>query len=417
MPAEAEIQLGDIPKTGSRTKLPAETLAAINAEAAKNAPQGAAPTDPPPDPAPPAKTATEAKAAQNTPPEPKPAAAPAPKDPPADEPKGVKQVREALERAEKRALEAQNSLTATAKEKADALTKQAELEAKLAKMNEELERDYKPRVERLKVVEQELQQREELLKVKDYTATREFHELYVKPLSDAQGEVTELLAELVVNGDDGTQRKATMDDFNEIIAARSLNEAHEIAQRKFGPVAPSLVHLRSRIRGLERNRSEAVKNAALHAEEYEKRQQAQFAQQREHLRNTLLTAAQSLASNDPELAVPEDDTEGRATLQEATQFADRILNGDPNMTQEQFVKEIAKGRVKMIREPMLARKVKRLTDQVNELTEKLKQYESSEPELRPRGAGGGLPASANGAGTARQKLMDAAVKEASKMVR
>jgi hypothetical protein len=414
-PKGAEIQLSDIPNSGSRTPASSSLRAAINAEAAKNAPAGSEPPAPPPDPATVIKTPPEPKAAQPEPPKAS-AIPPAPtKEPAAEEPKGIKQVREAYERAEAKAKELNLSLTATTKEKADALQRQAELEARLSKLTDEHEKDIKPRLERLTKLEQEHQRVQETLRIRAYTETTEFHDKFVKPLADAQGEVNELLTELIVQNEDGTSRVATMEDFNEVLAARSLNEAHAVAAKKFGPIAPTVVNFRTRIRGLERSRTEAVKEAGVRSAEFEKNQQAALAQQREHLRSTLLTEAQRLAGEAPELSVPEEDQEARATLHAATEFADKLLQGPEAFPSvEHYIKEVAKGRVKMMRAPMLEHKARKLEAKVAELEERLKAYESSEPGLS--GSNGGPKAKgADGSdlNSTRSKLIEAANKLAS----
>lgn len=390
-------------RSGNRTQLPAATIAAINAEAAKTggepAPTPAPPVDPP-------KTPDAAPVASVKQPEPvKPAATPA-QEPAKPKKEGIESVREALERQTQKAKELETSLTATTQQKADAFAKLAELEAKAAKYEQDIEKEYKPRVARLEQAEKKLLEREELLKVKAYQETEEFHNQFVKPLSDARTEVNELLTELIVQNEDGSSRIATQEDFNEILSAASINQAAEIAQKKFGPmVAQSVVNFRQRIRSLERNRVEAVKNAALRAEEYEKRTQAQYAQNRQELHDKLMAATRNLiASETDTFAVPEGDAELQAALTEGQQLADRLLNGDPSLSPDQYVAEIAKGRKNIMAAPLLTKKLAQANAKIMSLEEQLKAYQKSEPDVRTRNGGPAAPVG----DSPRDKLLAAA---------
>jgi hypothetical protein len=388
-------------KSGNRTPLPNSVLDAINKEAGI-APTAIALPDPPEDTPPPEKTPPAQPQREVTPA--KPAATP-PAEPAGKKKDGIAEVREALERQTKKANDLEGSLTATSKEKADAFLKLADLEAKLTKAEQDIEKDYKPRVARLAEMEKKLQAREETLKIKAYQETDEFHEKYVKPLASAQREVGELLGELEVNEGD-QPRKATAADFEEILGARSINDAARIAREKFGPdVAQQVVSYRTKIRSLERERQEAVKNAALNAEEYEKRQMASQAQAHQAVRDRLLAETQRIISGDPEVAIPEDDAELKEAIASGQQLADRLLNGDPNMSHEQFVSEIAKGRSAIIAKPGLAKKVARLTAENEALKKQLKEYQNSEPDVVARSGG---PAPAKSSDPLRDKLTAAA---------
>lgn len=400
-----------VSRSGNRTPLPAETIAAINAAAQANggASEPAAPSPEPlkPAPTPPAANGTPTPAT----------VAPAPPATPAPEPKpkkeGIESVREALERQTNKTRELETSLTATAKEKADAFTKLAELEAKAAKYEKDIESDYKPRVARLEQAEKEIQRTQEILKIKAYQETDEFHSQFVKPLADARAEATELLAEIIINNGDGTARQATQADFDEVLSARSINEAAEIAQTKFGGmVAQTVVNLRSRIRSLERNRKEAVANAALRAEEYEKHTHAQAAQQRQFFHEKLMQATQAaIAADTDTFTLPEGDAELLAAKTEGEQLADRLLNGDPSLTPDQFVGEIAKGRKNIIAAPVLSKKLAAAKAKIASLEEQLKAYQKSEPDVRTRNGG---PAAPSG-DSPRDKLLAAAQALATKV--
>lgn len=390
--------------------IPDETIAAIQAEAAKSAPQptgeAAPPPEPPkPTPTPPVANGKPPEAHKTATPTPTPAPTP-PKDPPkSDKEENLANLRKKLEAREAEFAALQNSVTATSKEKADADLKRADAEAKLQAALEREEKDYKPRVERLKVVEQELQKREEVLKVKAYQETPEFHERFVKPLVDAQVEAQELLTELVVDNGDGTVRAATMDDFNEVLSARSVNEAYAIAQKKFGPVAQTAVNLRQRIRTLERSRSEATKRAGEMALEYEQRRQSEFVQQQQQFKNSVYTEAERLLKE--RLQIDDTDPEEKDAFTSATQFADGLWNSDGESV-DQVVKKAAKARANNIEAPVLRKKLDRAMKENAELKEQLKQYQKSDPPLEPRGSSGAPAVTQVGDKPERAQLMKAA---------
>lgn len=399
-----EINIGDLGSKGIRTRMPNSLVDAVNKVAGSRS-EPSEGDEPPSDTPPVEKTPPEAKEKQQTPP-PKPEAKVEP--PKKEEPKkkdGIAEVREALDRANKRADEIQNSLTATAAEKAAAFTRQAELEAKLNEITKKVQEDYEPRVKRLEEVEKRVQAQEELIRVKDYTATEEFHNKYVKPISDVSSEAEELLREMVVADESGQTRQATKEDFNEILGARSINEASTIAVAKFGAtVAPQVINLRQRLRSLNRIREEAVKNAAVESAEFVKRQQASQAQMRQATHERLLAETNRLMQAEPDIFnPPEEEVELRNSLVEGQQFADRLLNGDPNMTHEQFVAEIAKGRTRIMKSFVQDKKIKALTEKVASLEGQLKEYQKSEPAVETRNGGQIAPPSG-----ARDKLLKAA---------
>lgn len=401
-----EITMDQLGSKGRRTAMPSKLVDAVNAEAGKNAttpPEQPAAPEPPKDTTPPVKTAP---AANGKPPEPPKEAPKATPEPSKSKKDGIEEVRAALERSTKKADDLQNSLTATAAEKAAALQKQADLEAKYAEMSKKIQEDYEPRVKQLEVVQKRLQEREELIRIKDYTATEEFHGKYIKPLADAQAEANELLAECIIVNSDGTQRAATSDDFNEILAARSVNEAGNIATEKFGPIAgQTLVSLRQKIRSLERSRQEAIKNAGVESAEFEKRRQSELAQQRETTHNKLLQATQQFMQAEPDVFSPaDDDPEIKNSLTEGHRLADLLLKGDPNLTQDQFLTKIAEGRTRIVKSYVRDAQVKKLTAENASLKEQLKAYQKSEPDVSGRNGNSALPAPSD----ARSKLLAAA---------
>lgn len=400
-----EIKLGGR-RSGNITPLPDSVLAAVQAEANKNAPQPIAEALPPPEPP---KPPTIAPAPNGTPPkapEMKPATAAAPKEPPkSDKEENLARLREKAERLEREATEAKNSLTTTAKEKADIELKRAEAEAKLQAALEREEKDYKPVIERLKTTEQELNKQREVLKMKAYQETPEFHEKYIAPVIETQRDIQDFLGQIEVPLSDGSRRAATMQDFNVVMSAGSHTAAREIAKQYFGEDAQTILNYRLRLQSHNKNREEAHKRAGEMAIEYEQRTQQAMLQQQQQFKGSVYAEAERLLKE--ALQVDDSDPEEKEALLSATQFADGLWDND-NQTVEQVVKKAAKARKNNIEAPVLRKKLDRALKRNAELEEQLKQYQKSEPELKPRGGGQTPPVAAIGDKPERAALLAAA---------
>lgn len=370
---------------------------------------GAKPAEPPKDPpkanpepkatAPAPKPAPSAK-----PPEAKPEQA---KVEPKAEPKTgdtPKSLREALERAQAKADEALSSLTATTKEKADALAKAAELEAKVAKYEERFTKEFEPQIQKLSAVEKKLQEKEERLKIRDYMATEEYHEKYVKPIAEIQTEIGELIPELRVQAENG-EVPATQEHINHILTAPSLNEAARRAKDLFGEhVAPQIVNLRSRLVSAQRRQQEGLKNAQLEATEWEKNATAQQMRHQEETRNALMSEIKSRLESDADFKPADDDNEAISALAEGQKFAESLLNVDPTLTQKQLLSKIADAQKSLRKFPLLEVKNRRLAAENAALKEELKQYQGSEPGVEGRGGASGP----SGTESVQDKLLKAA---------
>jgi hypothetical protein len=368
-----EINLFDTPPVNEPATLPDSILEAAMAMTGAEPP---AKPEPKPDPAKPV--------AQKPPEKPAPAPKPAPEVPKKKE--GIDSVREALDRQTAKAEELASSLTATAKEKADAFAKVAELERQLKERDEKIAKEYEPRLAVLTEKEKRLQQAEEQIRIRDYTLTPEYHEKYVTPIIEAQAEAQALISELVVTDGDGAQHAATREHFDYVISAPNQNEAAKRAEQLFGPhVASSVANFRLRLRALESKRQEAQKNAALESIEYEKRSAAQIAQQRENL---LKAVAERESKYIEEFAPPVDDADLIEAFRKGKELVDEVAAATPDMGLDKFADTIARARTAMRKAPILAKKAERLQARVAELEEQLKAYQASEPTVETRRTGG-----------------------------
>lgn len=387
--------------------MPPEILEAA-LKAAEGKP-GQAPATPGPAPAAPTPTPAKATPAP-APPAPQTPPPTTPTPPPANQKGGggIKDLREAYERQNAKVEELNASLTSTSKDKADAYAKLARLEEDLGKANKRITEDLEPRAKRLADVEKKLQEREEMLRVKDYTATGEWHEKYVKPIADTHAEITDLLGELRATVD-GNEIPATVDHFNHILAAPSLNEAARRASELFGEyAAPQIISLRARLNSLQRRQQEALKNAQLEAIDYEKRVQSQSLQHREAMRNIIFSEAKRLMGAEPEIFAPkEDDTDTVHALANGQHLADLLLDGAPDLTPEGLMSKVGEGRARIIKSFVLEKQLSKAKTQLAEAIGQLKAYQRSEPEVEARAS---TRPTASDADESQKTLLEAAMK-------
>ena len=328
---------------------------------------------------------------------------------------GIKAVREALERRETRVKELEASETATKKEIADAKAAHLAALEKLTSYESEIEKTYKPQVQRLSEVEKRLQEREEQLRIRDFTTAPEWHDKYVKPIVEARTEAEQLMDELIVTDENG-ERKATKQDFDAVLSSPNMTQAVRTAKELFGDdLASTVVGFRTKILSAERTRQGAFKNAALESAERQKQDQAKFAEHRQALRQKLLAESERLASEAPHIFKPgEDEKDLAEALAEGTKLADLSMNGDPNITEDAFLKVVAKVRSRAAGYPVMEKRMSKLQAENESLKTQLKEYQRSEPNVE-----GGRTPVVNGdedatADEAHAKLTAAAAKYASR---
>lgn len=357
-----------------KIKAQATTPSGVTATPAKTEPAPAKEAAPAPAPAP--------KAAEPAAPKVETAPAATPEKPTKKE--GPAQLREAYERAEAKVKELEQSFTATAKEKAEAFAKLAQTEEKLKTFEERFKTEYEPQLKRLTEREKRAQELEEQLRVRDYTATPEFHERYVKPIADVQGEVASVLGELSVHDADGNARVATLEDFNKIHSAPSLNAAEAKARELFGEgfATTELVRHSAKLRSLVRTQQEAMKNAQLESQ--------QWAQEEEQKR----TAAQAKFRSTVEQRVhnylvkpAEGDPEEAAAFLEGQRVIEAVEKAALAQDVEAYADLSARVKASVASEKVRDLRISRLTAEVTNLKKELARYQSTEPAVETTGGG------------------------------
>jgi hypothetical protein len=323
---------------------------------------------PPPAPATPAADAT------------KPAAEPA------AEVKGPKQLREAYERAQAKVAELETTMGATAKEKAEAFARLAATEEKLTSYEKRIADEYEPMRKVLTEREKRLAEVEENLRMRDYTATPEWHNNYVKPINDTWQEAVQFVSELAVQNADGSSIPATQEHLNYVIGAPNANEAARRAEQLFGNQSVftgTLVNYRNKLKALQTKQQEAAKNAKLESEQWHQQRQAHEAEQLSKLRS-YVTQREAVESAD---LVVNDDPELRTALEAGSALADTLVNGDPKLSPESWADVIAKSRAHIKRSHVLTKKLARAEAELKAAREELGRYRSSEPGVETRASG------------------------------
>jgi hypothetical protein len=386
-----ELPQGLLEKIRAQATTPGAPAApATKAEPAPAKAEPAAPSAPAPAPA--------AKAEPAVPPKVE-AAPAAPAEKPAKK-EGPAQLREAYERAEAKVKELEVSFTATTKEKADAFAKLAQTEEKLKTYEERFKTEYEPQLKRLTEREKRAQELEEQLRVRDYTATPEFHERYVKPIADVQGEVASVLGELSVHDGDGNARVATLEDFNKIHSAPSLNAAEAKAKEMFGEgfATTELVRHSAKLRSLVRTQQEAMKNAQLESQAWAQEQEQQRTLAQTKFRNAVEQRVHNY------LVKPaEGDPEEAAAFLEGTRVIEAVEKAAMAQDVEAYADLSARVKAAVASEKVRDLRISRLTTELASVRKELAAYQKTEPQVETTG-GGAPDGSEDGQEAAKTKL-------------
>lgn len=296
------------------------------------------------------------------------------------EPKGIKEVREALERQTARVKELEGSVSSTSKEKADAYAKLAEFESKISKYESEIEKEYKPRLQRATEAEKKLQQYEEHLRVTNYQKTQEWHDKHVKPMAEAHESANRLMGQLTASVN-GQEVPATIDHFNYVLSAPTIKEGDRRARELFGDTfAPHVVNLSMRMAELNAARNKALETAALDAKKWEEQQIASEASYRDQLTQRLMQVADEHLAPFKNI----DDPELKSALEEGLKDADEAIRGNPSWDLNQRAAKLGKSRADIATAKVLAKENAKLKAALAEKENLLKQYQSSEPEVVAR---------------------------------
>lgn len=235
---------------------------------------------------------------------------------------------------------------------------------------------------RAKELEQKVISMDEQLRVSNYLQHPEFHEKYVKPVADAMQSAISLVKDLIVEGDDGTPRIGTEQDFHEVLSQPNTTLAQRKAKELFGDLAATVVEARQKVRAAQELQTKAVKNASIESQKWIESQSVREAQERTRARSEFQRKSEELANRYPDLyKAPEGDKEALAARKSGEELASIILEGNVNgEAPDQYLEKVAKVFHRAASSPMRELTIARQRQEIQTLKEKLAAYEKSTPD-------------------------------------
>lgn len=314
-----------------------------------------------------------------------------PETPPSDEDiakelesfgKGPKPLRKAFEAARKR--------------EAKLMQERAQLAAKLKEHETNLEA-YKTGAEaseahKAKFAEYEkaIAEREEQIRILDYTKSGEFGEKYQAPLVKAwETALADVERMEIVDESTGTTRKPTDADLKKLIWTDNPAKAGEMAEQLFGKWgAQEAMNHRRTIRNLDAARQQALQNAATESKALLERRTAETTQQRQQAFAKFNKAKQEILTGKFKelLGEVEGDDEGNNILRSNLSKFEKLIdaNGDP----ESQIKAAAELHVMAAKLPVALRDIKRLRAELADAQKQLKGFQKSTPRGGERSTNG-----------------------------
>lgn len=276
-----------------------------------------------------------------------------------------------------------------------------QLETKLAdaeKRIEELQRtnpdELKAVSDRLAKAEARRDELEQKMRYLDYRESSEFKDKYQTPINEAWQRAILDLNETVVTLEDGSTRKATVDDLVHI-GNMPLQDAARVAREMFGDAAHDIMAHRRTIRELTIQQDKALERAQKEAGEKRKIEEVESRQRAEKYQTLWKEESEALATKYPKWMKPvEGDEDGNKLLNAGYQEVDRFFN-DNTLAPEDRIKLHAKIRMKAANHDRMALRLRRMAGKIQELKTKLSEFEQSAPpagKTTPRGgrSGNGL---------------------------
>lgn len=250
----------------------------------------------------------------------------------------------------------------------------------------------KTEVERLTKAETRAKELEDEIRYVNYEKSEEFLEKYDKPYAHAFKTAMSELGDLTINDASGT-RKAEPGDMLELVNAKSLGAAKELAIERFGDLADEAMAYRKDIKKLWDDRVHALDNARKVAADREQQMREQGISAHKELTKFVtenwekaVEAVKTMPDEAEFFQMIEGDEERNTILEKGYKFADEALAVspmDPRLKPEDratIIKKVAAARNRISAYPVLKHLLKQERAEKHELMEKLKQYEASTPD-------------------------------------
>lgn len=250
----------------------------------------------------------------------------------------------------------------------------------------------KTEVERLTKAEARAKELEDEIRYVNYEKSEEFLEKYDKPYAHAFKTAMSELGDLTISDASGT-RKAEPGDMLELVNAKSLGAAKELAIERFGDLADEAMAYRKDIKKLWDDRVHALDNARKVAADREQQMREQGISAHKELTKFVsenwekaVEAVKTMPDEAEFFQMIEGDEERNTILEKGYKFADEALAVspmDPRLKPEDratIIKKVAAARNRISAYPVLKHLLKQERAEKHELMEKLKQYEASTPD-------------------------------------
>ena len=255
--------------------------------------------------------------------------------------------------------------------KADELPEYKELSAKVAAKEKEYA-ELKAEADALK----------ETIRYVDYEKSPEFQDKFHKPWVSAYQEGVSEFIDLSVPNEDGSTRKATKEEFDDIVTDPKLDSAIDKAEKLFQNATRANQALEHRRKFIAASRAMEAAKAEYRTKgaEMEKQTAAQRSEMEKQEQSLWENHNKEWTEKNPQWTkADEGDDEGAKKLELGYKAADMAFADTSHLTPEKRAKLFADTRNRAAAFGHVAYKLEKASARVAELEEKLKAFEESEP--------------------------------------
>jgi hypothetical protein len=283
------------------------------------------------------------------------------------------------------------------KELREAYLKEKAARTELEQKIKDLEGRTQSTTDMAKQLEEARKRAEELdttIKGYDYRKSKEYADTFSKPLERLVKKSIREIQQLPVLEDDGTTRTASEIDFNTLVSFRTVPEAKQWADQRFGEYSREALDIFKEVRGFV---AEAEERVTEHRDAWlaQQKDQETFSKaQHEQMVKVWQDSVSAGPKRYPQLYGPDDkDPDGNRLLDEGSKLADTAFSRMEGIPPEERVRLHAEIRNRAAAFPReVARRV-RLEKEISSLRERLASFEKSSPSKgTPAGAAPTKPA-------------------------
>lgn len=238
--------------------------------------------------------------------------------------------------------------------------------------------EKKTLLERLASEEKKRKEIESELGAYNYEKTEDYRNRFQKPMESAFAFAHQEISQLKIEGEDGTSRAATKEDFNKLLHLNTY-DANKIATELFGSAAPEVMAHRRKILELNMDRVGAIKEHAANREKIEQEQAIDRQRQEKAAEELWEKSKKEQIEKYPQYFAPkEGDTEINELLEKGIKVTDLVFSRT-EIPMEKRIELTATVRNKAAAFDRLALENKRKADRISELEKELEGYKKSAP--------------------------------------